>query len=1269
MSLNFLRNAIREETHADEHALVTQLVSQNTLANSSRERITEAAQTLVTDCRNDKHGKGTLDAFLQEFGLSNKEGVALMCLAEALLRIPDADTADRLIAEKVHSGDWGSHQGKSDSLFVNASTWGLMLTGKMLDLDPEITEKTQSWSKRLSNKLSEPVVRKAVFQAMRIMGGQYVLGKTIAEGITRSAKENDPVTRFSFDMLGESARGETQAKKYFDAYSHAIEAIGANSAAAEVIAANGISVKLSALHPRYHFSHRDTVLTELLPRIKALCVQAKQCNMGLSIDAEEAERLDISLDIFESLARDPDLQDWQGLGFVLQAYQKRAPYTASWLIELARETQRRLMVRLVKGAYWDAEIKRAQEQGFSSYPVFTRKANTDLCYQHCATILLGNQATIYPQFATHNAYTAAMILELAGSRDFEFQRLHGMGHILYKQLQQQNPKRQISLRVYAPIGKHRDLLPYLVRRLLENGANSSFVNRFLDDDTPVSELIQDNLQQVTAAFPYLHKQIPAPQDIYIGADSQRKNARGINLDCPLESQSLLEKMATADEKNWLAGPIVNGIVNQSRQSPCFSPSNIQRLVGHSSEATAAATDQALASADQAQAEWRQTDCAYRAHLLRCSADLLESNSAELISIISLEAGRTIADALSEVREAVDFCRYYADQAEVIFSADTQLRGCGPFLCISPWNFPLAIFVGQVSAALAAGNTVIAKPAEQTPLVAARAVTLLHKAGIPIAVLQLLTGDGAAIGGQLIPDPRLAGITFTGSTETAQLINRQLAQRPAPTIPFIAETGGQNCMLVDSTALPEQVIDDVIASAFLSAGQRCSALRVLFLQADIADSLLVMLKDAMASLVLGDPQKLATDVGPVIDKAALTTLQNHIQRMHNEAQFIASAPAVSDDTQGWFCTPHVFEIDSLAQLQREVFGPVLHVIRYRSDQLNEVLQQIDDSGYGLTLGIHSRIEAVAQYVFRHTQVGNTYVNRNMVGAVVGVNPFGGRGLSGTGPKAGGPHYLYRFARSNTAPAQVSEPSETVHGTATASTGSDSLHANDAIEAAHQAFLQWSAVAATQRAQILRSAADKIIAADSVLPAYFQLFAKLAENKLAQALIMAGPTGELNRLSVHPRGIFVVTTADCLSAQRCGIQLAAALSAGCAVLLHGRSDAALLNNGVLSQLLEAGMPANTVQYLSSENIQLTDLLDNTRIHGVLCDSESAGDTSAIRTQLAQRSGAITPLIELPVAVPASDEILWFGYLSHFFTEKTFTDNLIAKGGNTSLFNLAE
>jgi len=1019
-----LRARIRRATHADEADVVAELIAagERSLDPDRRRRVLAQARDLTARCREQAGEAGTLDAFLQEFGLSNPEGVALMCLAEALLRVPDDDTADRLIAEKIRAGDWAAHLGQSESLFVNGSVWGLMLTGRLVTLDPEIEADTGRWVRRLVSRVGEPIVRTAVMQAMRILGRQYVLGRDIGEALDRARGRADAGDLYSFDMLGEGARTWEDADRYFAAYREAILAIGAVADAGDPTRNHGISIKLSALHPRFEPAQQAAVLAELPERLEALAGLARDRHLGFSIDAEEAARLDLSMTLFERLARVPALADWDGLGFVLQAYQKRAPLVADWLIALAGSSGRRFMVRLVKGAYWDAEIKHAQVQGFPDYPVYTRKPNTDLCYEVCAARLLAAGDSIYPQFATHNATTACQVLELGRGHRFELQRLHGMGALLYDELFHEQGGARVPLRVYAPVGSHQDLLPYLVRRLLENGANSSFVNRFLDDDTPLVDLIRDPLAEARRSSTCRHAGIPVPPDLYRFDGEDRDNSSGLDLDDPEVLTDLTTTWAPLRSRAYTCQPLPE----TDRAGPeieIHSPSDRNRIVGSVKEASEADVERAITGARAAQPDWNGLGAQRRAAILETAADLIEHNRAELMYLLGAEAGRTVADTLSEVREAADFCRYYAMQCRRLF-ADVSLpgptgeenalslHGRGLFACISPWNFPLAIFTGQLAAALAAGNGVLAKPAEQTPLVAARTVELLYEAGVPRSVLALTPGTGERIGPLLTGDGRIDGVVFTGSTETARAIHRSLAARSGPIATLIAETGGQNVMLTDSTALPEQLVDDVIDSAFRSAGQRCSALRVLYLQDDIADKVIHMLEGAMKTLVIGDPLDPATDVGPVIDEPALSALRRHVDRLEGSARLLCRASLPESCGKGTFLPPQAFEIGSISELEGEVFGPVLHVIRYRPQALDRIIDEINDTGYGLTLGVHSRIQEFAREIFRRVRAGNVYVNRNMIGAVVGVQPFGGEGLSGTGPKAGGPNYLQRFAAERT-----------------------------------------------------------------------------------------------------------------------------------------------------------------------------------------------------------------------------------------------------------------
>jgi RHH-type proline utilization regulon transcriptional repressor/proline dehydrogenase/delta 1-pyrroline-5-carboxylate dehydrogenase len=933
-----------------------------------------------------------------------------MCLAEALLRTPDADTRDRLIAEKISTADWGSHLGKSDSLFVNASTWGLMLTGKIVDVDEETKRDVGGFLKRLTARAGEPVIRQAVAAAVRIMGEQFVLGRTIDEALKRAKREG---MMCSFDMLGEGARTAEDAARYGVIYAAAIEAVGRAANGAGPEAGHGVSVKLSALCPRYEATHEARVWEELYPRLRDLAIIAARYDLNFAIDAEEADRLVLSLKLVERLAREEALGDWRGLGVVVQAYQKRGLGVIRELQRLSARTGRRIMVRLVKGAYWDSEIKRAQVAGMPDYPVFTTKAATDLSYLVCAQALIAASPQLYPQFATHNAHTLAAVRRMAADAGvpIEHQRLHGMGEALYAAAEKRYGP--LALRAYAPVGGHEELLPYLVRRLLENGANSSFVHLLLDDAVPAEQVVHDPVTQVEAR-PTRHPHIPLPRDLY-GAD--RRNSAGRDASQIAVQQGAAAMIADVAATRHRAGPIVGGVLADGPGEPVASPSD-GRVVGDVTAARAADIDAAATRARAAQPAWDGLGGPARAVTLRAMGDALEDAGDRLIALLRLEAGKTYADAVAEVREAADFCRYYAHLAERQFAAPTaltgpvgetnhwQLFGRGVFACISPWNFPLAIFTGQIAAALAAGNAVLAKPAEQTPLIAAEAVRLFHRAGLDADLLALLPGDGGSVGAALVAHPGIDGVAFTGGTDTAWAINRTLAARPGPIIPFIAETGGLNAMFVDSTALKEQVVDDVILSAFGSAGQRCSALRLLFVPEDSAEGIIDCLTGALDALVVGDPARIDTDVGPVIDADAEAALTAHVARLEREARIIARHPA-SGGT-GHMFGPVIAEVPTPDFLEREVFGPILHIYRYAPDALPEVARRLAARRYGLTLGVHSRIDRFAREVQALVPAGNIYVNRSMIGAVVGVQPFGGLGLSGTGPKAGGPHALSRFA---------------------------------------------------------------------------------------------------------------------------------------------------------------------------------------------------------------------------------------------------------------------
>ncbi len=1020
-SSNLLKDAISAMYCVDESSLLEALIPLAKPSPDLLEKTTRESGELVKAVRERDDAMHMIDALLLEYSLDTREGVLLMCLAEALMRIPDSATADALIKDKLTIADWKQHLKQSKSLLVNASTWGLLLTGKVITLDAKIEDEPASIINRLVNRLSEPVVRQAMHQAMKIMGKQFVLGRTIGEALNNSRKYREAGYTYSYDMLGEAALTGEDAEHYFQAYSRAIQAVGQDNFPADKSPRPTISIKLSALHPRYERQQEQRVMRELSERMLALIKMARDLDVGITIDAEEADRLELSLNLFERLYRDAACRGWGNLGLVVQAYSKRALPILCWLTALANEQGDLIPLRLVKGAYWDSEIKHAQQLGLENYPVFTRKEATDVSYLVCARFLLSEpvRGRLYPQFASHNAHTVASIVSMASHHDYEFQRLHGMGDALYHAAME---RYGCHVRIYAPVGSHKDLLPYLVRRLLENGANSSFVHRLIDQKTPVESLTEHPVTQLSQHSSLANERIPLPPHIY---SQGRINSSGVNVNVEHQWQPLRQSIGAFFNHTWHAGPVINGErLETAEVTRVHAPFDRVIHVGSLFQADNQTTEKAIAAAYDAFVGWNATAVTNRADALDRAAELLESHRAELIALCHLEAGKTIQDAIDEVREAVDFCRYYAQQARHAFGAaltldgptgesnELYLQGKGVFVCISPWNFPLAIFTGQIMAALAAGNCVIAKPAEQTSLIAARAVELFHQAGVPGRVLHLLPGEGGRIGPLLTADDRIAGVAFTGSTETAQMINRSLAARSGPIATLVAETGGQNAMVVDSTALPEQVIKDVVSSAFASAGQRCSALRVLFIQDDVAPRVLDLLKGAMAELKVGNPCELDTDVGPVIDEDARRSLQQHIAKIREQATLIAETPLPLNAEAGCFVAPVAFEIERMDQLSKEHFGPILHVIRYRASQLDEVIAQINRSGYGLTLGIHSRNETTSRYIDAKVRVGNVYINRNQIGAVVGVQPFGGLGLSGTGPKAGGPHYLLRFATERT-----------------------------------------------------------------------------------------------------------------------------------------------------------------------------------------------------------------------------------------------------------------
>jgi RHH-type proline utilization regulon transcriptional repressor/proline dehydrogenase/delta 1-pyrroline-5-carboxylate dehydrogenase len=1001
----------RPEFAPDDASLARDFLARAALPPDREARVDDEARRMVGAIRGRSGGIGGVEQLLREYSLTTPEGLALMVLAEGLLRVPDDATADRLIEDKLGQGGFATHSQQSDALLVNASAWALGISARLIG--PQDTP--EGILRGVVRRLGLPTVRGAMRQAMRVMGSHFVLGQSIEDALARAGSRAGRVFRYSFDMLGEGARTADDAERYFASYSDSIEAIGRAAGNKPLPDRPGISVKLSALHPRYEAVSRTRVLAELVPRVRTLARAAAIRGLNFTIDAEEADRLELSMDVLAEVVADKQLAGWDGFGLAIQAYGKRALAAIDYVADLAASLDRRFMVRLVKGAYWDTEVKRAQERGLADYPVFTRKPMTDLSYVVCAERMLALRPRLYPQFATHNALTVATVLERAGGTDgYEFQRLHGMGDALYASFLERHPS--AAVRTYAPVGIHRDLLAYLVRRLLENGANSSFVSIAADPDVPVDMLLERPQALVARPDRARHRAVPLPADLY---GSTRKNSAGVEFGHAASLAALLADMQR-ETGPVRAGPLVAGAVIAGAGRDIVSPTDAATVVGCVIEADTGTADAAMEAAVAGFRTWNETPVGVRAAALERAAALLEARRGRFLFLLASEAGKTLDDGLAELREAVDFLRYYAGEAKKSFGAAETMpgptgelnqlrrRGRGVFLCISPWNFPLAIFLGQVSAALAAGNSVVAKPAEQTPLIAYEAVRLLHEAGVPASALHLVPGAGD-VGARLVAHRAVSGVAFTGSTDTAWAINRALAAKRGPVVPLIAETGGINAMIVDATALPEQVVDDAVTSAFRSAGQRCSALRLMAVQADVADRIIPMLAGAAAELKLGDPADPATHVGPVIDAEAHARLSAHIARMKSTAR-THYAGAVPDG--GYFVAPHIFELGAVGDLTEEVFGPVLHVVRYQAGKFEALLDALDATGYGLTLGIHTRIDATADYVAQRLAVGNVYVNRNMIGAVVGVQPFGGSGLSGTGPKAGGPDYVRRFGQEQT-----------------------------------------------------------------------------------------------------------------------------------------------------------------------------------------------------------------------------------------------------------------
>ncbi len=1253
-----IRQKIRDFYRINEAQVVEHLLPEAEVSMRARSRAWERARTLVLRIRKEQAGHGGVDALLNEYSLSSEEGIVLMCLAEALLRVPDKSTQDELIRDKLSKGQWSTHLGNSDSLFVNASAWGLMFTGNMVNYANERNNKQFGLLKKTLGRMGEPVIRRAMNIAMKVMGKQFVMGENIKDAVKRAQEKEKIGYVYSYDMLGEGARTFADADRYYKAYEDAIEVIGKAGAGKGPRRSPGISVKLSAIHPRYDFLKREKVVPEISERLKKLCLQAKKYDIGLTVDAEESERLEISLDIIERVFADPDLGDWSGFGIAVQSYQKRAIFVIEWIREITQRVNKKMMVRLVKGAYWDTEIKHTQQGGFEDFPVFTRKASTDVSYHACANRLLAYRDSVYPQFATHNAYTASVILELAGDdkEGFEFQCLHGMGDTLYDQIVTEE---HIQCRVYAPVGQHEDLLAYLVRRLLENGANSSFVNAIVDDTKEVEELLTDPVEHTQRLQKRENTQIVMPHNLY---GESRANSKGIDI---YDTNKLIQLSQSIG--SWFElhkQELAKQNIDKKADHVVRNPANVSEIVGYHHFDTPAHMREKLNTAHTAFADWSNTAVEKRAEILMRIADILERHIDELIGLCIKEAGKVTQDGIDEVREAVDFARYYAVEA-LKLDPDNRLAPRGVILCISPWNFPLAIFLGQVVAALATGNTVIAKPAEQTSLIAIRAVELMHAVGLPNEVLQLIIAKGSDVGETLLPDERIRGVMFTGSTQTGTLISRVLAERSSTQVPLIAETGGQNCMIVDSTALPEQVVDDVIASGFQSAGQRCSALRVLFVQDVVADDIIDMIIGAMKELSIGDPQWLSTDLGPVIDEKALSALTAHQKFMQEHGKLLYKCE-MDPDLNGTFFAPHLYEIDNLSVLKKEVFGPCVHVVRFKGKELNKVMEQINGTGYGLTMGIHTRIEERAYELAKLSRAGNLYINRNMIGAIVGVQPFGGRGLSGTGPKAGGPNYLPRLMMEKVTPDLIDSSDEFANDQALVSDEASIKDVNEMMQSANAVVQEWRLTSLTKRLSAVRQLLAKIATVDIVEELADDLNATLAsarsqllaiEKRLKKPQILPGPTGESNTLHLEPRGILVTFADREVTFEYWTLSIVTALATGnlvVAVVSDLFYEEAL---AFKAKFESSGAAKGVFQVARLKHLEA--LLDHKDVAGMVVDS-STSRTAIFVQKMAMREGAILPVI----TAEHNDNMI-----QRLVTEKTISIDTTASGGNTSLMTLSE
>ena len=1222
------REALRALYLRDEDEVVNRLLGEAAWQGDEWPRTQALATALVRAIR-DKAGVGVLEAFLQEYQLSSEEGVALMCLAEAMMRVPDADTVDELIFDKFGEAKWRKHLGKSDSFWVNAGTWGMLFTGKMVNLGRDGEEKMANVFERLLRNTSEPIIRSAVKAGVKMMGRQFILGETIESARKRAEAMEAKGYRFSYDMLGEGARTAEDAERYYRAYLQAVEAISAQQDKGNVIDNSGLSVKLSAIHPRYEVAQRHVCVPALMEKMRVICEKARAHNIGITIDAEEAWRLELSMDVIERLCELESLKGWDGLGLAVQAYQKRCPALLDWLIALARKHGRRFMVRLVKGAYWDGEMKWYQEQGLVDYPLFTRKENTDVSYLANARKMLAAPDAIYPQFATHNAITVAAILALTEGKhtDFELQRLHGMGEVLHAEVVERGT-RKVASRIYAPVGTHRDLLSYLVRRLLENGANSSFVNHVSDDSVAVETLVADPLAQAAANQPRRNPKIPLPSQIF-GA---RRNSAGLDLTFPpvyREVQETLDRGAGG----WQACSLVAGEAANAAGEAVFAPADRSLRIGTVANATPELAGKAVEKAAAAFAAWTQTDAQARAALARKLADKYEAHMLEWIRLAVFEAGKIWPDAVAEVREAVDFCRYYADEAERI-AREGGLRGQGVWVCISPWNFPLAIFTGQILAALMAGNTVVAKPAEQTPLIAHYAVQLMHEAGFPKDVVQLVLGDGA-IGAALTQNPAIAGVAFTGSTQVAKIIEKALLSDGKPRT-LIAETGGQNVMIVDSSALPEQVCDAVISSAFQSAGQRCSALRILCIQDDIYDHVLAMIRGALKERVIGNPRSAAVDIGPLIDEEARDNLEAYVREHAGKAEMLGERLPV----EGVYFAPVMIEIDALSEMSEEQFGPILHVLRFKSEELPGLLDAVNALGYGLTGCLHTRIQARQDWFARRLQVGNVYINRNQIGAIVGSQPFGGHGLSGTGPKAGGPQYLYRFMDVASLPV-AGEAAEHGKGQSLA----------EVLPAVRKAQEAWAGKAAAQAQSIVHQLKPQA-AALGIDAAALQAVGEAAER--AQTVIkMPGVTGESNQWRMLPRGVLV---------QRAQAYNGAAFLQAVAAILFGN---ALLVENLPPRWAEifakAGVPGDLY---AGANL---DGADWNHVDGLLLSGDAAQLAEWRQVWLTRK--AIVPVLSGSVLTGSVDAPRFNpDCASYLLLEQSISINIAAAGGNIELLAMS-